>query len=72
LPKTIAKNCVAYEDLGMSQFDRPQWESNLQAAGWIKTDGWWSHPDAPGMHNIVSAMNVLANAGANAGAGDSS
>jgi hypothetical protein len=42
----------------MLQFNRQEWESSLKAAGWRQTEGWWSHPDAPGLHNIVSAMGA--------------
>jgi hypothetical protein len=45
----------------MLQLNRQEWESNLKAGGWIQIDGWWSHPEAPGIHNIVSAMDLLLN-----------
>jgi hypothetical protein len=44
----------------MLQFNRQEWESSLTAASWRQTEAWRSHPDARGLHNIVSAMDLLA------------
>jgi hypothetical protein len=36
----------------MTQVERRAWESDLKVAGWHSNDGWWTHEDVPGSHNI--------------------